>query len=399
LTNATPPSPERHAFIVDDEAQVRTFVANILVAAGFRAHQFQNSAEVELALAKQVPSIVVLDLSLGNSDAIEVIRNLAGIQFGGDVLLISGHDEATLEGVRGVGLHRGLSMLAPLHKPFRVDELRQRLASVIDVSPPATADISLKAALKNGWLELWYQPKIDLRTKLMCGAEALIRLRHPTQGLVQPGMFLPEAGDDLYHPLTDFVVRRALADWATFAKRRMTRRLAINVPASVLQRPDFVSTLRKHLPTHPDFPGLIVEITEDEAISDPELAREIAVQLKLYNVHVSIDDFGSGHSSLARLQDLPFAEIKLDRSFVQGCATDAHKRDMCQAVADLARRFGIVSVAEGVETREDLKVVSEIGYDVGQGFLFARPMSRDDFIASLASRVQKQPQLRKGAEK
>jgi EAL domain-containing protein (putative c-di-GMP-specific phosphodiesterase class I) len=222
---------------------------------------------------------------------------------------------------------------------------------------------------------------------LVCGAEALIRLRHPTHGLISPAQFLPQPGDPLYHPLTDYVVRRSLIDWSTFAEHRMTNRLAINVPASVLQRPGFVANLREHLPTHPKFPGLIVEITEDEAISDPELAREIAVQLKLYDVHVSIDDFGAGYSSLERLNELPFAEIKLDRSFVHGCSSDVRKRETCQVVMDLANRFGIVAVAEGVETQEDLRVLIEIGYPVAQGFLFAKPMESRQFVELLTARA------------
>ncbi len=185
-------------------------------------------------------------------------------------------------------------------------------------------------------------------------------------GWCSPAAFLPAPGDPLYVPLTDFIVEQSLKDWVHFAEHRMTNRLAINVPASVLQRPDFVAHLRAHLPNHPKFPGLIVEITEDEAISDPEFAREVAIQLKLYNVHVSIDDFGSGYSSLARLKELPFAEVKLDRSFVSGCAHDSTKRAMCEAVVDLARRFNITSVAEGVETIEDLEVLVDIGYDVAQ---------------------------------
>jgi EAL domain-containing protein (putative c-di-GMP-specific phosphodiesterase class I) len=108
-------------------------------------------------------------------------------------------------------------------------------------------------------------------------------------------------------------------------------------------------------------------------------------------VHVSIDDFGSGYSSLARLKELPFAEVKLDRSFVMGCAHDKTKRAMCEAVVDLARRFNIVSVAEGVETTEDLQVLVEAGYDVAQGYLFARPMVSGDFINLLASRAVNRP--------
>jgi EAL domain-containing protein (putative c-di-GMP-specific phosphodiesterase class I)/ActR/RegA family two-component response regulator len=382
--------PDPVAFVVDDEAQVRAFVSNALASAGFKPMQLSSSEEVEQMLADTIPQLIVLDLSLGDSDAIEVLRALDRIRFQGDVLLISGHDELTLEEVHQIGVRRGLSMAEPLRKPFRLEQLRSRLdAARREV--PARFDAGLGAALQHEWLELWYQPKIDLKSRMLCGAEALIRLRHPVHGIVAPATFLPAPGDPLYRPLTDFIVETSMRDWENFAQHKMTNRLAINVPASVLQRPDFVSHLRKHLPHDPRFPGLIVEITEDEAINDPELAREVAVQLKLYNVHVSIDDFGSGYSSLARLKELPFAEVKLDRSFVNGCAHDRTKRAMCEAVVELAQRFHITSVAEGVETAEDLHVLTEIGYDVAQGYLFARPMVREDFIDLITSRAINKP--------
>lgn len=361
-------------------------MSNVLRSSGFTAHQFSVLDEVEEALPRLGPKLIVLDLSLGGSDAVEVIRSLAQARFGGDLLLISGHDGATLEEVQQIGFNRGLNMLEPLRKPFRVNELRERIAST-KREVREERDVSLATALENDWLELWYQPKIDLRSMAVCGAEALVRQRHPNYGVVEPSSFLPPPGDAMYRSLTDYVVEQALSDWPVFASNDMKGRLAINVPASILQRPDFVAKLRSHLPADPEFPGLIVEITEDEAISDPELAREIAVQLKLYNIHVSIDDFGSGYSSLARLKELPFVEIKLDRRYVQGCATDRRKRDMCEAVVGLARRFHITSVAEGVETDEDLKVVVDAGYDVAQGFLFARPLTRSDFVELVKSKT------------
>lgn len=375
-----------HAFVVEDEAQVRALVANVLVASGFATHQFSTAAEVEEARGVYAPRLVVLDLTLANSDAIEVIRNLGTARFGGRVLLMSGHDTATLAEVQRIGEAHGLSMLPPLQKPFRANALRALALLALDDRSAAGLTIDLETALRHNWLELWYQPKIDLSTKLMCGAEALIRLVHPEEGVRTPGTFLPLAGSPLYVPLTDFIVRQALTDWSRFAAHNMLCPLAINVPASVLQRPDFVSNLRNHLPKHPKFPGLIVEITEDEAISDPDLAREIAIQLRLYGVHVSIDDFGSGHSSLSRLQELPFKEIKLDRSFVHGCAGDERKRRMCEAVIQLARRFDIVSVAEGIETAADLGVLMDLGYRVGQGYLFAKPMNSTDFLDLVITR-------------
>ena len=144
--------------------------------------------------------------------------------------------------------------------------------------------------------------------------------------------------------------------------------------------------MRRHLPAHTQFPGLIVEITEDEAVSDPEFAREVAIQLQLYNIHVSIDDFGAGHSLLARLNELPFAELKLDRSFVDGCSTDDRKRSMCQAVVDLAHRSRLMAVAEGVETDDDLQTLIAMGYDMAQGFFLAQPMESGDFVKMLSSR-------------
>jgi EAL domain-containing protein (putative c-di-GMP-specific phosphodiesterase class I) len=366
------------AFVVDDEAQVRQFVASIVQSVGFTVHQFETSRSVEAALKMMMPHVIVLDLSLGDSDAIEVMRGLSAARFHGDLLLISGHDKATLDEVLRIGENRGLNMMVPLPKPFRVSELRERIKPLRE-RLAMRGGMSLETAMRNDWLEVWYQPKIEIGSRKVSGAEALVRLRHPEHGIVPPSRFLPPAGDPLYATLTDFVVDQALADWRTFADRGMKGRLAINAPASVLQRPDFVTNLRKRLPTDPDFPGLMVEITEDEAIRDPQLAREIAVQLRLFNVHVSIDDFGSGYSSLSRFQEVPFKEIKLDRSYVRGAAEDESKREMCRVVADLARRFQITSVAEGVETQEDLGVLVDTGYDLVQGYFFAKPMPGRDF--------------------
>lgn len=388
MADHVPNSGKSHAFIVDDDPQIRSVVANVLTSSGYLAHQLATGIEVEAALLQWPPAVIVLDLSLGNSDAIEVIRNLSAMRFRGVVILISGRDEATVAEVQEIGKRRGLRMLEPLGKPFRVNDLRDRLGVAREHEERSPSDVSLEAAIKNSWLELWYQPKIDLRTMLICGAEALIRLRHPVHGILPPADFLPRPSDPLYHALTDYVVRRSLLDWSTFADNRMTSRIAINVPASVLQRPGFVANLRDCLPKHPKFPGLIVEITEDEAITDPELAREIAVQLKLYDVYVSIDDFGAGYSSLQRLTELPFAEIKLDRSFVQGCAKDERRREICQRVAELAKRFGIVAVAEGVEATDDLQVLIQMGYDVGQGYLFAKPMPTQSFVEMVAARAK-----------
>lgn len=373
----------RHAFIVDDELQFRRFVSMVLTGLGFIVSEFSGLVELEAALTRRKPDIIFLDLSLGGTDAMEVMRSLAASRFSGSLALASGHSETTLNEVQDIGARYGLTMLPFLRKPFRVSEL---IAAVGQLKPPETSpEVNLLAALQNNWLDLWYQPKLDLRSMSICGAEALIRLHHPELGFLPPSTFLPPAGDPLFKPLSDFVVRRALSDWEALVRRGCNIRLAVNIPVSILQSPDFVSGLLRHLPKHPQFPGLIAEITEDEAISEPQLARDAAIQLKLHNVHVSIDDFGAGFSSFSRLSDLPFVELKLDRSFVQGCSSDDDKRSMCRSVVELAHNFQLTAVAEGVETFDDLQVLIGMGFDLGQGYYFEKPMPGERFVEKLAS--------------
>lgn len=135
----------------------------------------------------------------------------------------------------------------------------------------------------------------------------------------------------------------------------------------------------------PDFPGLIVEVTETEAIADPQLVRDIAIQMRLNNIFLSIDDFGAGQSSIERLSQIPFTELKLDAAFVNGCAKDEELRQVCRDVLAIARRSNVIALAEGVESGEDLKVVAELGFDLAQGYYFGEPMMLDDYLDKLSS--------------
>jgi len=390
--NAVSEPPAGSAFVLDDEPQIGALVCTVLRACGFAPRQFTAAAPFLVALAETPPDLIVLDLSLGLSDAVEVIRSLEASKYSGKVLLISGRDQTTLNEITQIGEKHGLAMLPPLKKPFRPADIRQRLAShVADAAQSAlrTANaesvarpkpiIQLIEALRNNWVELWYQPKIDLKSAQVCGAEGLIRARHPLHGIVMPENLLPPAGDPDYRPLTEFVVKRAMTDWSRFAQQGLPLKLSINAPVSVIQTAAFIALVRSALPNDPKFSGLTIEVTEDEMIRDSEWAREVANQLKLYNVDLSIDDYGSGYASLSRLNDLPFAEVKIDRSFVSGCASNKLKHSLCQTVVDLAHRFGATACAEGVETNDDLRAVMAMQCDTAQGFLFAKAMPAADF--------------------
>jgi EAL domain-containing protein (putative c-di-GMP-specific phosphodiesterase class I) len=384
------------AYVLDDETAVATMICKQLTMLGMEAWPFSDPTKFFTSLKVSKPSLIVLDLALGKSDAVEVIQKLDALKFAGKILLVSGRDQRTLSEIEKIGRSRGLLMLPSLQKPFRTVDLRNRWLQHLEpvstnsksVAPArATPLVDLAEAIRENWLEIWYQPKINLGSLTVSGAEALVRARHPLHGLIAPIDLLPPVGDPLYRPLSSFVLRSAVEDWPVFANKGYPLKLAINVPASVLGEPGFVDEVRRAVPYDKSFPGLIIEITEDEVIADPKGIGEVMTQLRLYNTTISIDDFGSAHSSLARVKDLPFSEIKLDRSFVTGCASDPLKRGLCQTVVDLAHRFEASTCAEGIETIDDLRCLVGLGFDSGQGFLFAKPMPRSDFINSLLSQT------------
>ena len=373
------------AFVLDDDPAVATVVSKQLAMLGIEAWQFNEPVKFFASLRVARPKLVVLDLGLGRSDAVEVLQQLDGLEFQGRILLISGRDQDTLNEIEKIGRSRGLQMLQSLQKPFRAIDLKHRCEQ--QPAPPSSKpSIDLAEALREGWLEVWYQAKVNLKSLTFGGAEALIRANHPVHGLITPIDLLPPHGDPLYRPLSSFVLRRTMEDWRLFAERGYPLKLAINVPASVLGASGFVEEIRGAIPHDQSFPGLLIEMTEDEIIANPRGIAEVMARLMIYNTTISIDDFGTAHASLSRVKDLPFGEIKLDRSFVAGCATDPAKYGLCQTVVELAHRFEASACAEGIETIDDVKCLVNLGFDSGQGFLFAKPMPRSVFFKSLASR-------------
>lgn len=383
------------AFVLDDEQRIGALLCQHLAAVGYKPRQFTEPQPFLVAVKTTPPDLIVLDLALGQSDAVDVIRHLKILAYKGKLLLVSGRDESILYKVKEIGVTHGLAMLPPLQKPFRAVALKSSLAATVEMqvaSPKGNdaADQSGKAdineLLRNRWLELWYQPKINLAAMKVVGAEALLRARHPQRGILTPAQILPPPGDTHYEQITNFVVGQALVDWQHFAKQRLQLKLSVNMPVSVLCAPYLIHKFREWLPKDPGFPGLIVEVTEDEVTREPILVQEIAAQLKLINVGLSIDDFGAGYSSFSRLRELPCEELKLDRSFVDGCSLDGGKQSLCTAVIDLAHGFGLSVCAEGVENVNDLRTLIDLRCDVAQGYLFAKPMPSDAFVKFLSDR-------------
>lgn len=249
--------------------------------------------------------------------------------------------------------------------------------------------ISIGEALEQNWLEMWYQPKIDLKRKCLAGAEALARIHHPQHGMMWPDSFLPDVDADSVARLTEQALIATLQDWSIFEQAGFNLHLAINVPVAVMVRLRIADLVRDHRPRSELWPGLILEVTEDQIVRDVKLANEIANELRTSGVTISIDNFGAGYSSLSSLRALPFAELKLDSSFVKDCAIDAANAAICQTAIDLAHRFGSAAVAEGIETAADMQSLAIMGCDFGQGALIAPAMPQQRLLDLLLQRVSK----------
>src|ERR1700685_2459340 len=267
----------------------------------------------------------------------------------------------------------------------------RRLRNLFEPETPAPqargGKLTLRDILLRDWDELWYQPKIDLRTKRLVGAEGLVRARLPDGSIVAPGAFLPGAKEEEMLALTERVIVTALRDFEDCAVHGASVKLSVNVPVSALVKLPIARMLREHRPPTPNWPGLILEVTEDESLHDLKLANHVAEELRSLRCSLALDDFGAGYSSLARLRQLPFSELKIDRSYVSNCHDDKVNGGLCEVIVDLGRRFGLKTVAEGIEITHECHKLQAAGCNVGQGYLFAKPMAKSQLISSMGRRL------------
>ena len=371
--------------VSDGKHHIRTFLIEALEELGFLTCECAGAGELGAVLDAQLPDLLLLGLSGGGTDACETLRLLARRNFDGKVLLLGPRASLQVKSVHEFGEELGLTMLPVLGTPFDNANLRASVASLLPGEPP-NPPVDIGEALGAGWLELWYQPKIDTHTLSLSGAEALVRMRHPAWGTVPPGLFVLDDGDPHFRALSEFVIGQAVADWHDFVHQHGHVEIAINLPVYWLQDPDLVGRLGPKLPDHPAFKGLIIEINGGEVVENLDLVRDVARQLRFHNIGVSINDLGNEWPLLMGIRDFPFVEIKVDKQFVAGCAGDRTKRATCGRILNLADGYGSRTVAGGVESRADFAVVREMGFDLVQSYLLARPMAARKFARTMLGR-------------
>jgi EAL domain-containing protein (putative c-di-GMP-specific phosphodiesterase class I)/CheY-like chemotaxis protein len=375
--------------IVDDSSVQRQHVAALCRELGIKLiYEASNGSEALQLLSMLVlpPSVMIVDLEMPGMDGVELIQQLRQRELVVALIVASSRESVLIESVMTMGRILGLAVLDGLQKPLMLPGLRTALAryrvpgsSAPLQQPAAIVPIDrtdLAGAINNGEIVPYYQPKVDMRTGIVRGAEALARWQHSERGLVPPDHFIAQAENQgLIHALTLSMMDQVLRQAAIWNAHGLELSIAVNISAQLLDSPEIVQEISALLERHAvPATQIILEITEGTVATRLGAALGMLARMRLKGFGLSIDDYGTGFSSMQQLARIPFTELKIDRSFVHGAYQRKNLRVILQSALDLARRLELVTVAEGIETMEDWRLLQEFGCMIGQGYLIAKPM-------------------------
>ena len=366
------------ACILDHKPHVRSFLAGMLDEIGFATREC-GAAELKAILNELVPDLVVLGPLNGAAEVGLMLQSLKFAGFFGRVMLFGGRNSMALMEMQELGERVGLGMLPPLGTPFHDNALRENVSSFLPIVPAPDIAVDAEESMQNGWLEIWYQPKIDPHSLKAQGAEAIVRVRHPSWGLMSPSHFSPGASDPYLRRFSQFVIMRTLSDCMSIARDSNPLHVSVNLPVSALDDMTFVDNVLDAIPEHVCKRSLQIELRCADIVGDMLHIRQLAAQLAFRNIGICIDDIGAEGASLAGRTDLPVVEMKVGRRYVHGCADDRLKQAACSEIITAARNSGARVVAEGVDTHADYMSARSLGFDLVQGKLFGGPMELRKF--------------------
>lgn len=371
--------------ILDDEPSIGATIAFIAEDAGFECRATTSPAAFFADFASWAPTHIAVDLIMPEMDGVEVLHRLAASDCRSRIIITSGVGSRVLDAARRTASDHGLDIAGALSKPFAPAALmallreeaptpaEPRRAGASSKAQEAT-EIELQRGIANGELVLAFQPKVHCADGRLAGFEALVRWNRGGT-MVFPDQFIPLAErTGLIHDLTEVVVRDSVK-WLATEFPESDIAISVNVSARSLGSQDLGDRIHEHCAAAGLAPSrVILEVTESSAMEDPLQSLTLLTRLRVQGFHLSIDDFGTGFSSMVQLVRLPFSEIKVDKSFVMQLPASNESKAVIRSIIDLGHSLGLRSTAEGVESGAALEYLREVGCDLAQGYFISKPL-------------------------
>jgi EAL domain-containing protein (putative c-di-GMP-specific phosphodiesterase class I) len=330
---------------------------------------------------------VISDLDMPNMDGMELIRHLGEHRSADSVIVTSGLEPTLINSVENMARAYGIDLLGGIEKPVTQPKLGRLLKRYLlegaakrslDMTHTYTRD-EIRAGMQAFEFVAYYQPKVEIESGRVTGAEALVRWQHPTHGIVEPASFIPLIeGTELIDELTGQLLAGAASQCRELRTQGLDMSIAVNLSLRSLTHTGIAERVMEILKSAQLDPcHIVLEVTETAAISNVGQVLENLARLRMKGFGLAIDDYGTGYSSMQQLSRIPFTELKIDRAFIADAARQDRLKVMVSASLDMTRKLGMRSVAEGVENRTDWELLTKLKCDVAQGYFIARPMPFD----------------------
>ena len=373
-------SPTPRVLVIDDEEAVCELIVTVAESAGFDAISASAPAEINAALQGDF-DLVVLDLTLGLVDGIEVMSLLGRRHRGLPVILVSGADQSLLESARRIAELHKLRVIGTFAKPFSLELLQAAMREWSEVSgtyDPTGPKVLVQAdlLLDSEFLHLAYQPKVSTSTGEICGAEALVRWNHPEHGSVSPAVLVGIVERERRtHELLDKVMLMAARDRLQYDYLNTVPDISLNISVLDLDDEEMPRRALRYLSAAAPASAWTFEVTETAPITDVTPSLAILTRLRLAGFRLAVDDFGTGTSNIERLLVAPFSELKIDRTLVDRIHSAALEPDpLVRTSIEVGHSLNLTVIAEGVETADQWRTVRDLGCDSAQGYLISQPI-------------------------
>lgn len=381
-----------HVLVAEDHEFQRHTLVEMLQLIGISEITEATNGRLALEiLERQTPEvdIIVSDLDMPEMDGMEFIRHIGDTRRQVSIILSSALDRALIGSVETITKAYGINLLGVIEKPPTLCKLEELVARHRELrngrpKPPRMEPMPLEEivdGLDEHQFEPYFQPKVDLATGQIVGAEALARWHHPSHGLIAPARFIPVIeGTEACDELTKTILSQSAAICRDWHAGGLPIHVSVNLSITSLSAPTFADRVLRLVQAAGAEPKMmILEVTETVAMTEIAKALENLVRLRMKGFSLAIDDYGTGYSSLQQLSRVPFNELKVDQYFVATAVDDPGSRVMLQSSLEMAERLGLVSVAEGIETQATWDLLRDLHCNLAQGFFIAKPMPASAF--------------------